>query len=304
MANKKKKNLKKVILSVVLATKNEEENISECLTSIKEIADEIIIYDEYSQDKTREIAKKLGAKVYKYRHKKNFHETKQKAIEKAKGEWILQLDADERVTKPLQEEIKKAINQTDSQREKNFKKKSFRHNKKYSLFMRHQKVIEKRDGKIGKKNSPISAYFIPRLNFFLGKPLRLAGVYPDAVIRLFRNGKARLPAKSVHEMPVVDGRVAWFFSDLEHHESPTFSRYLKRANRYTSLLSEDFEKQEIPLSYLALFSFSFIRPLLEFGKLYLRHKGFLAGFPGFVWSFYSALRFPLAYFKYWQKNKK
>ena len=64
-------------LSVVLATKNEEKNIGDCLESIKNITDEIIIFDEYSEDNTRNIAKKYGVKVFKWRHKKNFHETKQ-----------------------------------------------------------------------------------------------------------------------------------------------------------------------------------------------------------------------------------
>lgn len=304
MTKKKKKIRQKVILSVVLATKNEEENIGACLTSVKEIADEIIIFDEYSKDQTRKIAKRLGAQVFKYRHKKNFHETKQKAIEKAGGKWIFQLDADERVTKPLREEIKKTINATDAQREKDFNKKALQKNKKYALFVRHQRLISKRDKLTGETDGPINAYFIPRLNFFLGQPLKLAGVYPDAVIRLFKNGKAYLPAKDVHEMPIVKGKVGWLFSNLHHHESPTFDRYLKRSNRYTDLLAKDFAKQEIPLSYFAFFSFAFIRPFLEFLKLYVRHKGFLVGFSGFVWSFYSALRFPLAYFKYWQQNKK
>ena len=84
-------------LSVVLATKNEEVNIVPCLASVKNIADEIIVFDEASTDKTKEIARKMGAKVYNYVHKKNFHETKQKAIEAATGDWILQLDADEQV---------------------------------------------------------------------------------------------------------------------------------------------------------------------------------------------------------------
>ena len=85
-------------LSVVLATLNEEQNIGSCLESIKTIADEIIIVDESSTDKTREIAEKYGAKVIKVKHKENFHINKQKAIETATGDWILQLDADERVS--------------------------------------------------------------------------------------------------------------------------------------------------------------------------------------------------------------
>ena len=85
-------------LSIVLAVKNEEKNLGECLESVSKIANEIIIVDEYSTDNTVKIAEKFGAKIYKNKHKKNFHESKELGLEKAKGEWILQLDADERVT--------------------------------------------------------------------------------------------------------------------------------------------------------------------------------------------------------------
>ncbi|MFC1625080.1 glycosyltransferase, partial [Patescibacteria group bacterium] len=92
-------------LSVVLSTYNEEKNIGDCIKSFKGIADEIIVFDESSTDKTRIIASKLGAEVTKVKHEAIFHKTKQKAIDKATGEWILQMDADERITPELSKEI-------------------------------------------------------------------------------------------------------------------------------------------------------------------------------------------------------
>ncbi len=102
-------------LSVCLATHNEEEFIHYPLDSIYDIADEIIIVDGRSEDKTVEIAKKYGDKVHIYGEDNPlmFHINKQKAIEKAKGEWILQLDADEAVSPELKKEI---MNLIDSQR--------------------------------------------------------------------------------------------------------------------------------------------------------------------------------------------
>jgi len=85
-------------ISVVLATYNEENNLSECLESVKNLADEIVIVDGSSTDKTVEIAKKYGAKVQITTNHPIFHINKQKAIEAASKEWILQLDADERVS--------------------------------------------------------------------------------------------------------------------------------------------------------------------------------------------------------------
>jgi len=83
-------------LSVVLATYNEEDNIKDCLYSVRQLADEIIVVDGSSTDKTQEIASDLGAKVFKTTNKLMFHRNKQLALEKADGDWILQLDAERR----------------------------------------------------------------------------------------------------------------------------------------------------------------------------------------------------------------
>lgn len=287
-------------LSVVLATRNEEKNIGECLESVKNIADEIIVVDEKSNDKTAEIAKKYGAKVYEVNHSPIFHITKQKALDLAGGDWILQLDADERVTPALGKEIKKVI-------EMNYEELINRRSDeadKWELFMKHQKLIEQRDGPIGKHNGEIVAFFIPRVNLFLNKPIIHAGVYPDPAIRLVKKGKASFPAESVHEIMKIDGEVAWLFNDLIHEDSPTFERYIIRLNRYTDLQAEEFAEKKIPKNILYLLIYSSVKPLFVFLKLYLRHKGFLDGMRGFVWSLFSALHFPIAYFKYWQKGKR
>jgi len=286
-------------LSVVLATRDEEENIGACLKSVKDIADEIVVVDESSTDKTREIAKKYDARVFKVKHEPIFHKTKQKALDKATGDWILQLDADERVTPRLAKEIREAIEMSPillKQRKVD--------TKKQKLFERHQGIIEKRDGKIGRNTGEIVAFFLPRLNFFLEKPLMYAGVYPDANIRLVKKSKARFPAKSVHEQMQIDGEVAWLFNDLEHHDSPTLKRYFERMNRYTDLHAQELESAGISRNYFVLFYFSFIKPVIIFLKLYIRHKGFLDGMRGFIWSLFSSLHFPIAYFKYWQTGRK
>lgn len=278
-------------LSVVLATRNEEENIGRCLESVKDIADEMIVVDEYSTDKTVEIAKKLGAKVFLEPHHDIFHITKQKALEMAKGEWILQLDADEVITPELAREIASTVHGSPPTV----------HNK---LFERHQKLIEERDGKIGKSTGEIVGYFIPRLNMFLGKPLIHAGVYPDGVIRLVKNGKASFPQKSVHEQISLDGEVSWLSGNLLHYDSPTLKRYLSRLNRYTDLHAEELKSQKLPQNFGSFFLFTVHRPLFTFFNLYFRHLGILDGANGFLWSFFSAMHFPISYFKYLTNTKK
>lgn len=240
-------------LSVTLAVFNEEKFLGKCLESVKDIADEIVIVDGTSTDKTREIAKKFGAKVIVRENPKNFHINKKLANEKAIGEWILQLDADEVVSPGLKEEILKTINQ----------------------------------------NPLENGFWIPRINYFLGRFLRKGGAYPDYTMRLYRRGKGNLPAKSVHEQAEIEGEVGYLKNDLLHFADETFGRYIARFNRYS-----DLEAQTVTGGWLANL---FWKPLVDsrqgFLTIYFRHLGFLDGFPGFVWALFSALHFPIAFFK-------
>ncbi len=86
-----------VQISVVLATFNEADKLADCLQSVKKLADEIIVVDGSSTDGTREIAKSFGAKVIKVKNLSMFHTNKQKAVDEATKDWILQLDGDEKV---------------------------------------------------------------------------------------------------------------------------------------------------------------------------------------------------------------
>lgn len=281
-------------LSVVLATRNEEANIARCLESVKSIADEIIVVDEGSTDKTREIAEKMGATVFTEPHHDIFHITKQKAMDRAVGEWILQLDADEVVTPELAHEIEMVI------RDQNLEIPT----DKKRLFGRHQELIEKRDGPIGTKSGgEVVGYFIPRRNMFLGKPLIHAGVYPDGVIRLVKNGKARFPQKSVHEQIQLDGEVGWLAGDILHYDSPTLKRYLSRLNRYTDLIAQEYKDERLSKNFFSFINYVIIKPKLTFLSLFFRHKGFMDGANGFLWSFFSASRFPISYFKYLTEKK-
>ena len=278
-------------LSVVIATRNEEENIGRCLESVKDIADEIVVIDEYSTDKTVEIAKKFGAKIFLEPHHNNFHITKQIALEKATGDWILQLDADEVVTPELSREISSTVHGSPPTV----------HNR---LFQRHQSLLEKRDGKIGKPTGEIVGYFIPRRNIFLGKPLTHAGVYPDGVIRLVKKGKAHFPQKSVHEQISLEGEVAWLSEDLLHFDSPTLKRYLTRLNRYTDLQAYELKEKHVPKNVFYFIEYTMCKPLRTFCNLFIRHLGFLDGVRGFLWSLFSSFHFPIAYFKYWSERSE
>ncbi len=280
-------------ISAAIATFNEEDNIRDCLNSIKEIVDEIVIVDGTSTDRTVEIAKEFGAKVIIKDNPANFHINKQRSFEECSGEWILYLDADERVSKKLANEIV-SVTQMDQEELAKYQMK-LPHRK---LFLRHQKLVERRDGNVGTGEGDYVAFFFPRLNFFLGKYLRYGGVYPDGVIRFFKRGRAYLPAKDVHEQMVVEGKVGWLEHDLLHIDSPTFGRYLKRNTRYVQLLADQLADEKVGKNFQQLVNYMLIKPILWFLMTQIRHKGILDGIPGIIFSFFSALRFPRAYILY------
>lgn len=281
-------------LSVALATFNEEENIAECLDSVKNIADEIVVVDGSSKDRTVEIAKKMGAKVIVKDNPPIFHINKQLAIDNCGGEWILQLDADETVSKGLANEIIRLINMSDEEIEK------YQQGlKNRQMFLRHQQLIEARTGQIGKKDSKqYAAFFIPRLNYFLGHYLMHGGVYPDGVIRLIKKNKAFLPCKDVHEQFTVLGKTGWLQHDLYHKDSPTFSRYLQRNSRYVNMIASELARDNVGKGPGEFLDYMIVKPLWWFLLTLVRHKGILDGVHGVIFSFFSALRFPRAYLKY------
>lgn len=280
-------------LSAAITTFNEEHNIKECLESIKDLVDEIIIVDGTSTDKTVEIAKSYGAHVLITENHPIFHINKQKSFDLSSGEWVLYLDADERVTPKLASEIKKVVNLNGIEM-KNYQKGL----KKRKLFLRHQALLEQRDGKIGDYNQEYVAFFMPRLNYFLGTYLKHGGVYPDGVIRLFKKDKAYLPCIDVHEQMVVKGRVGWLENDLLHIDSPTFERYLKRNHRYIKLIASQLKEQKVGKDPIQFINYCIFKPLNWFLMTQIRHKGILDGIPGVIFSLFSALRFPRAYLIY------
>ena len=246
--------------SVDLATFNEEKNISACLESVKEIADEIIIVDGSSTDQTVEIAKKFGAKVIVRENPKIFHINKQIAIDKTTKDWIIQLDADEHLSKESIKEIKEITNDTK-----------------------------------------FNGFWIPRKNYFLGRFLKKGGQYPDYTLRVYRRGKGHLPQKDVHEQAEVDGKVGYLKEPMLHYPYENFSAYYKKWKRYNSIFADQIkeERHKKGLAY-TLWQFPcylLIKPVYWFLLTYIRHKGFVDSWQGFVFSFFSAIRFPVSFVK-------
>lgn len=247
-------------LSLCIAVYNEEKNLHYPMDSALDISDEVIIVDGGSTDKTIEVAKSYGKKV-KIIHSDNpimFHKNKQKAIEVARGEWILQLDADEELTEELKNEILDVIT------------------------LKRSNVQTE------------VAYNIPRKNWFLTGFLMKGGVYPDYTIRLYKNGVARFPCKDVHENVEIKGVIGYLKNPLLHYADPDFSRYLLRWDRYTTAEVERIPKE----TKLNFFNYFIWKPKITFLTMYFRHKGCMDGFPGFVFALFSSLRFMVIYIKW------
>lgn len=128
------------------------------------------------------------------------------------------------------------------------------------------------------------------------------GQYPDYTLRLYRRGMGRLPQKDVHEQAVVEGKVGYLDRPLEHFADPSFKRYFLRWGRYTDLIAKELKEKKIGYNPIQGIKYLFILPLWWFLLTYIRHKGFMDSWQGFIFSFFSAARFPVSYIKYLTKH--
>lgn len=266
-------------LSVALAVFNEEKNIATCLDSINTFADEIIVVDGGSTDKTVEIVKQYTSRIIYTDNPPIFHINKQKALNACHGTWILQLDADEIVTPKLKGEISKVMNNTLPVDQSEFQHPTTRN-------------------PLTRNGQQINGYYIPRRNYFLGHWMKKGGQYPDYVMRLVRNGKARFLCKSVHEQIEVDGAIGYLKDTLLHYSYKKYADYWKKADIYTTLSAQEMKAQRISITLFTWFSYCIVRPTMTLLSLFIRHKGFMDGIYGLLFAIFSALHHPIAWKKY------
>lgn len=187
------------MISALIIAKDEEENIVSCLQSLRGLAGEAVVaVDSRTGDRTLALAQENGAKAFSVEWK-GYGPTKNDALARTSGDWVLWIDADERMTPELALEIKQAVS-----------------------------GITKESG-----------FFVPRKAFFLGKWIRHCGWYPGYVIRLFRRDKASFSEKPVHEGLVVQGRTARLRHPLLHYTDPDLRHYLVKFNYYTDLAAKE-----------------------------------------------------------------
>ncbi|MDP1721715.1 MAG: glycosyltransferase family 2 protein [Candidatus Gottesmanbacteria bacterium] len=274
---------KKITSSVAIAVYNEEVKLDACLSSVVAWADEIVLVDGGSRDRTLEIAKRYNARIIHSDNPPIFHINKQKALVACRSEWILQLDADEVVTPELREEILNLMRLLT-----------------FPPATLDAKHLRAGDFRLLTPNG----YYIPRKNFFCGHWMRKGGQYPDYVIRLVRRGKANFPCKSVHEQISVDGQIGYIINPLLHHSYSSIAEYWYKANSYIALQAQEMKHQKLSVNLVTWFVYNAVKPSVTFILLYVRHKGFLDGYWGLLFALFSALHHPLAYWRYSRNHEE
>jgi len=178
-------------ITALIPTYNEEENIEKCLASVA-WCDEVLVVDSFSTDRTRDIASLLGARILTHEYV-NSAAQKNWAIPQASCPWVLIVDADERVTPELREEVTRLL----------------------------------------AGGPDAGAYSVPRVNHFMGRRVRHGGWEADRVTRLFRRDQARYQEREVHAEVETAGPIPRLHSPLLHYTFRSFNQYWPKIQRYS-----------------------------------------------------------------------
>jgi glycosyltransferase involved in cell wall biosynthesis len=205
-------------ISAVIITYNEERRLEPALKSLEGIVEEIIVVDRYSDDDTVKIAKKYTDRVFQ-RKWTNFADQKNYANRKTQFPWILSLDADERLSPKLREEI---------------------------MLWKEQEP-------------ECSGFSMPRQVFYLGRWIRHSGWYPDRKIRLFQKDKARWEGEYVHENLVIEDKVKKLNGSLHHFTYRNIADHLRRINLFSDLGAQKLYAQNKKCRWYHLICLPFFR---------------------------------------------
>ena len=253
-------------ISAVIITLNEEKSLAralESLTASPAVADEILVVDSGSTDRTAEIAARYGARVIahpweRYARQKNF------AASQAKHDWILSLDADEALSAPLRESI---------------------------LRLKQEGIGD------------ASGFVMPRAAFYQGRWIRHSGWYPDFKLRLYDRRRGKWVGDYVHEHVEASGAVNQLAGDLEHYTCDSFAEHLRTLDRYTTLAAEEAFARGKRRSAVWLLAAMLAGPPWKFFETYFLRQGFRDGFQGLEIAVMAGFYVFLKYAKLWQKAR-
>lgn len=252
-------------VSVIINTLNEEKRLSKAISSVKDFASEIIVVDMMSTDKTVDIAKKAGAKVFNHKRVGYVEPARNFGIEKAKYDWIFIIDADEWMPKSLKLQLKKEIKNYEEGKSPNF-------------------------------------FRIPRKNIVFGKWMKHTGWWPDYNIRFFKKGTVSWN-EIIHSVPTTTGKGLDLPAERElalvHNHYSSLEEYITRMNKYTTVQARLLRKEGMKFSWRYLIS----KPVAQFLTRYFAQEGYKDGLHGLALSLLQAFSELVLYLKIWQKQK-
>lgn len=255
------------MISTVVLTKNEQKNIKECLESLK-WGGEIVVIDDYSEDNTREVAKSLGAKVFLHHLDNDFAQQRNFALRQAQGDWVLFIDADERISPALATEIQYKVSSIPPKA--------------------GPPLAEKYQG-----------FYLKRRDFFGGRWLRYGETANVKLLRLGRKGAGEWQ-RQVHEVWEIKRKVGELKNPILHYPHQTITEFLENINFFSTLHAEVLFKERVKTNLFQII----VYPLGKFFQNYFLRLGFLDGTPGLIvalmMSFHSFLARGKLYLK-WKK---
>ena len=253
-------------ISVVISVYNEEKIIEDCLRSVK-FADEIIFLDNSSTDETVKIAERYTSKIFKQNNDLySIDLQKNVGFEKAKNEWILSIDADERVSSELREEI--------------------------------EQIPDKPLATSSQSSVDVDGYWIPRKNIIFGKWIQHTGWYPDLQLRLFRKGKGKFSDKYVHAPLKLQGEAVQLKEHIIHENYQNIEQFVQKTTVYTR--SEADKKIRGGYVFSPIDAIRF--PFNEFLSRFFAREGYKDGFHGFMLSMLMGFYHFLVFSFIWEKN--
>lgn len=259
-------------IAAIILTKNEEKNIVSCLDALK-WCNEIIVIDDHSGDETVSLAKKLGANVYTHSLENNFAQQRNFGLSKATREWVLFVDADERVSPELSKEIESRITNHES--------------------IRQAQDPESIEG------SRINGFYIRRLDNLWGRILNHGETGNIKFVRLAKKNAGQWKGK-VHERWEISGKIGELKQPLMHYPHQTLAEFLQEINFYTTLRAKELYQQNVQVHFWDIILY----PKAKFIQNYLLKRGFLDGTAGIVFALCMSFHSFLVRAKLWQLWQK
>jgi len=253
--------MKRPLISVVVNTLNEEVNLPRCLDSVKNLADEIVVVDMHSDDKTRQIAKSYGAVVFTHKKTGYVEPARNFAISKARGKWILLLDADEKIGRQLAKKLKS----------------------------------------IAMSKDDLDCILIPRKNIIFGKWMQNSRWWPDYLPRFFRRGRIRWPKYIHQQPNLADKKINSLLDSeklaITHYNYNSLDQFLDRGRNYAQVRARELIKEK---NYKLSNKDLILKPLEEFLSRFFAGEAYRDGTHGLALSLLQAWITLLTYLKVWE----